>query len=79
MAKQDNEKLTNVNILVGEQGNNLLTNAAHANHRSKRKEAAARLEHHLRTFGSDSTKALLKNADLYFKRENPKRVFCSRQ
>ncbi|MBE8126559.1 TraY domain-containing protein (plasmid) [Photobacterium damselae subsp. piscicida] len=58
VAKQDNEKLTNVNILVGEQGNNLLTNAAHANHRSKRKEAAARLEHHLRTFGSDWTESV---------------------
>lgn len=58
MAKQDNEKLTNVNILVGVRGNALLTNAAQTNHRSKRKEAAARLEHHLRTFGSNWTESV---------------------
>nr|WP_275667669.1 TraY domain-containing protein [Photobacterium damselae] len=37
-----------------------MNHAAFANHRSKRKEAAARLEHHLRTFGSDWTECVKK-------------------
>ncbi|WP_305812917.1 TraY domain-containing protein [Photobacterium leiognathi] len=53
MATEKREKLTNVNVLVSERGNALLTNAAERNHRSKRKEAKARLEHHLQTYGSD--------------------------
>lgn len=53
MATEKREKITNVNVLVSERGNALLTNAAERNHRSKRKEAKARLEHHLQTYGSD--------------------------
>ncbi|WP_419208227.1 TraY domain-containing protein (plasmid) [Photobacterium leiognathi subsp. mandapamensis] len=58
MTTNNKEKLTNVNVLVSERGNALLTNAAERNHRSKRKEAKARLEHHLQTYGSDWTEKL---------------------
>ncbi|MEC6817196.1 TraY domain-containing protein [Photobacterium toruni] len=52
MPNKTNEKFTNVNVSVGEKGNKLLNIASQKNHRSKRKEAAARLEHHLRIFGT---------------------------
>ncbi|MGR5187056.1 TraY domain-containing protein [Photobacterium damselae] len=60
MTTNNKEKLTSVNVLVGVKGNALLNHAAFANHRSKRKEAAARLEHHLRTFGSNWTECVKK-------------------
>ncbi|TLS79813.1 TraY domain-containing protein [Photobacterium damselae] len=59
MTTKKQEKFTNVNVLVSESGNALLTNAADRNHRSKRKEAKARLEHHLQTYGSDWTEKVL--------------------
>lgn len=52
VSKKKNEKFTNVNVSLGEKGNNLLNITSQKNHRSKRKEAAARLEHHLRMFGT---------------------------
>lgn len=55
VTKQSEEKLTNVNVLISDAGNALLTNEAERNHRSKRKEAKALLEHHLQTYGSNWT------------------------
>ncbi|WP_305840047.1 TraY domain-containing protein [Photobacterium leiognathi] len=50
MDTKAKEKFINVNISVGEEANKLLNVAAKANKRSKRKEAAKRLEHHLKTY-----------------------------
>lgn len=44
------EKTTGVHILVPEKANKLLEASCERSKRSKRKEAAVRLEHHLITF-----------------------------
>lgn len=55
MTIESEEKFTCVNVYVGEVGNKLLNAASKQHKRTKRKEAAIRLEHHLRTFGSTWT------------------------
>ena len=53
MSNKTNEKFTCVNVYLGEEGNKLLNSASKQHKRTKRKEAAIRLEHHLKVFGSD--------------------------
>lgn len=55
MSNKTNEKFTCVNVYLGEEGNELLNSASKQHKRTKRKEAAIRLEHHLKVFGSDWT------------------------
>jgi FtsZ-binding cell division protein ZapB len=47
------EKTRNVCIAVNELTNKKLTHSAKSNNRAKKREALARLEHHLKLFGND--------------------------
>ncbi|GIU48891.1 hypothetical protein TUM4438_31310 [Shewanella sairae] len=49
----ESKKTTNVNVGVKAQTNKILTASAEKNQRSKKQEAAARLEHHLKNYGCD--------------------------